>query len=151
MNRLAAMHDCPLLRQRAVVATSAARARSAEGMTTNGSLPPSSSTDFLTISPATAATDEPAGPEPVRVTATTRSSRRTPSTFEDPMSRVWNAPPGKPARANRSWRNRAVWGTLEACFNRPTLPAIRAGAANRMTCHSGKFQGMTASTGPSGW
>ena len=62
MNRLAAMQDWPLLRQRAVVATSAARGRSAEGMTTKGSLPPSSRTDFLTTSPATAATEEPAGP-----------------------------------------------------------------------------------------
>ncbi len=44
----------------------------------------------------------------------------------------------------------AVWGTFEACFNRPTLPAMRPGAANRITCHIGKFQGMTASTGPMG-
>jgi len=108
MNRLAAMHDCPLLRIRAVVATSAARCRSAEGRTRKGSLPPSSSTDFLTTSPATAATAEPAGPEPVRVTATTRSSRRTDSTMDEPMSRVWKAPSGKPARVNSSWRNRAV-------------------------------------------
>ncbi len=40
--------------------------------------------------------------------------------------------------------------TLEACFSRPTLPAISAGAAKRNTCHSGKFQGITASTGPIG-
>ena len=47
--------------------------------------------------------------------------------------------------------NRAVCGTLEACLSRPTLPAIKAGAAKRIACQSGKFQGMTASTGPSGW
>jgi hypothetical protein len=45
----------------------------------------------------------------------------------------------------------AVSGTLEACFSSPTLPAINAGAANRTTCHNGKFQGMTARTGPRGW
>ena len=28
---------------------------------------------------------------------------------------------------------------------------MSAGAAKRMTCQSGKFQGMTASTGPMGW
>ena len=28
---------------------------------------------------------------------------------------------------------------------------MSAGAANRMTCQSGKFHGMTASTTPSGW
>ena len=31
------------------------------------------------------------------------------------------------------------------------VPAISAGAANRTTCQSGKFHGITASTGPSGW
>lgn len=31
------------------------------------------------------------------------------------------------------------------------LPAISAGAAKRMTCQSGKFHGITASTGPIGW
>ena len=46
--------------------------------------------------------------------------------------------------------NSAVWGTLEACLSRPTLPAMSAGAAKRMACHSGKFQGMTARTGPIG-
>ncbi len=46
--------------------------------------------------------------------------------------------------------NRAHWGTFDACLSSPTLPAIRAGAANRMACHRGKFQGMTASTGPRG-
>ena len=45
----------------------------------------------------------------------------------------------------------AVWGTFDACFSRPTLPTISAGAAKRITCHRGKFHGMTASTGPSGW
>ena len=56
MNRLAAMQDWPLLRHRAVAPTSAALARSAEGSTTKGSLPPSSRTDFFTASPAMAAT-----------------------------------------------------------------------------------------------
>ncbi len=44
----------------------------------------------------------------------------------------------------------AHWGTFEACFSRPTFPAISAGAAKRNTCQNGKFQGITASTGPSG-
>ena len=134
-----------------MVATAAARARSAEGITTNGSLPPSSRTDFLMASPATRRpTAWPAGPDPVRVTATTRSSRMTASTRAAPISRVWKQPSGKPARSNSSCMNRAHCGTFDACFSRPTLPAIRAGAANRMACHSGKFQGITASTGPSG-
>ena len=47
--------------------------------------------------------------------------------------------------------NSAVWGTFEACLSSPTLPAISAGVANRIACQSGKFHGMMARTGPSGW
>ena len=150
MKRLAAMQLCPLFWQRAVTPTSAARSRSAEGSTTNGSLPPSSNTVFLTSSPATRATAWPAGVLPVRVAAMTRGSRRTRSTRSEPMSRVWNTPSGNPARLKRSSMNSAVWGTLEACLSSPTLPAMRAGAAKRIACHSGKFQGITARTGPMG-
>jgi hypothetical protein len=46
---------------------------------------------------------------------------------------------------------RAVWGTFEACFKSATLPIMNVGAANLMTCQSGKFHGITASTGPIGW
>src|SRR3954468_20291103 len=65
-NRLAAMQLCPLFWLRAVVATSAAVSRWAEGITMNGSEPPSSSTVFFSASPAIEATDCPAGPLPVR-------------------------------------------------------------------------------------
>ena len=60
-NRLAAMQLCPLFWLRAVTATSAAFSRSADGMTMNGSLPPSSSTVGFSTSPAIEATDCPAG------------------------------------------------------------------------------------------
>jgi len=79
-NRLAAMQLCPLFWQRAVTATSAAFSRSADGITMNGSLPPSSRTVFFRASPAIAATDWPAALLPVRVAAATRSSRSTRST-----------------------------------------------------------------------
>ena len=59
-------------------------------------------------------------------------------------------PSGKPASRKTSSMARAVPGTLPACLSRPTLPAISAGAAKRKTCQKGKFQGMIASTGPSG-
>ena len=116
----------------------------------NGSEPPSSSTHFLMTAPAAAATARPARSLPVRVTATTRSSAKTEATLPAPMMRVGKAPSGKPARRKRSSRNSADWGTFEACLSRPTLPAMRAGAAKRTTCQRGKFQGITASTGPSG-
>jgi len=120
------MQDWPLLRQRATAATRAAAGRSAEGITTNGSLPPSSSTTFLISLPAMAATDCPAGPDPVSVAATTRLSRSTGSIRAEPTSRVWKVPCGNPARANRSCMNSAVCGTFEACLRRPALPAIRS-------------------------
>jgi hypothetical protein len=41
-------------------------------------------------------------------------------------------------------------GTLLACFSTQPLPAIKVGAAKRKTCQKGKFQGITASTTPSG-
>jgi hypothetical protein len=98
------MQLCPLFWLRAVTATSAAFARSADGMTMNGSLPPSSSTVFFRASPAIEATDCPAGALPVSVAAATRSSRRTFSIVEDPISRVWKTSSGKPALRNSSSR-----------------------------------------------
>ena len=77
MKRLAEMQDWPLFWQREVVATFAAAARSADGITTNGSEPPSSRTTFLSTSPAVRATATPAASLPVRVAAATRSSRST--------------------------------------------------------------------------
>ncbi len=104
MNRLAAMQDWPLFWTRAVTAVFTAATTSAEGITMYGSLPPSSRTVFLISSPATEATDRPAGSLPVRVAATTRGSRRTPSTSREPMRRVWKQPSGNPARRKRSPR-----------------------------------------------
>lgn len=94
MNRLAAMQDWPLFCTRAVTAVLTASSRSAEGITMNGSLPPSSSTVGLISSPAMAATDWPAGSLPVRVAAATRGSRRMRSTALDGTSRVWKQPSG---------------------------------------------------------
>ena len=88
--------------------------------------------------------------DPVSVTAVTRSSAITRSTRLGLMSRVWNAPSGKPARRKISCRARAQRDTLEACLSSPTLPAIKAGAAKRTTCQNGKFHGMTARIGPNG-
>ncbi len=150
-NRLAAMQDWPLFSTRAVAATLTAWSTSAEDRTRNGSDPPSSSTHFFNARPAASATLRPAASLPVRVTATIRSSAMSPATSPEGMSNVLNAPWGNPARRNTSSIKMADWGTLDACLSKPTLPAMSAGAANRITCHSGKFHGITASTGPSGW
>jgi len=150
MNRLAAMQDWPLFCTRAVTAVLTASSRSTDGITMNGSLPPSSITVGLISSPQMAATDWPAGSLPVSVAALTRGSRRMASTALDDTSSVWKQFSGKPPRAITSDRYSADCGTFEACLSRPTLPAISAGAANRTACHSGKFHGITASTTPSG-
>lgn len=150
-NRLPLMQDCPLFRVRALTATSVARSRFVEGMTMNGSEPPSSRTSFLISSPAMAATDRPAGSLPVSVAAATRGSRSTCSTRPEEISRVWNTSSGKPASRKSSSRYKAHCGTFEACLSSPTFPAISAGAANRMACHNGRFHGITASTTPIGW
>ncbi len=63
---------------------------------------------------------------------------------------VANRPSGKPASRNTDSIASAHPGTLLACFRTPPLPAINAGAAKRNTCQNGKFQGITASTTPSG-
>ncbi len=136
---------------RALTAVAIARGRSALASTMNGSLPPSSSTVFLMCLPAVDATSRPAPSLPVRVTAATRSSAMIAATASDPTSSVWNTPTGAPARANRSASASAHCGTFDACLSRPTLPAASAGAANRITCQNGKFQGITASTAPIGW
>ncbi len=85
------------------------------------------------------------------VAAATRRSSMMPGTLSEPTSSVWKAPPGKPAQRKTSSIASAHWGTLEACLRRPTLPAMRPGAAKRKTCQNGKFHGMIASTTPSGW
>ena len=53
------MQLCPALRKRPRAAMAATRGRSASARTTNGSEPPSSSTDFLIASPAAAPTARP--------------------------------------------------------------------------------------------
>ena len=150
MNRLAAMQDWPLFTIRAFTAVAIAAGRSASGMTMNGSLPPSSSTVFLITLPAADATWLPAVLLPVRVTAATRGSSITERTCSVSIRSVWKTPSGNPARRKMSSIASAHWGTLDACFSSPTLPAISAGAAKRKTCQKGKFQGMIASTGPIG-
>ena len=135
---------------RAVMAVLIAAPISALGSTMKGSEPPSSMTLFLMCLPACSATLEPAPSDPVSVTALTRSSAITRAMRPGLMSKVWNAPSGKPARRKMSSRASAQRDTLEACLRRPTLPAIRAGAAKRTTCQDGKFHGMMARTGPNG-
>ena len=72
------------------------------------------------------------------------------ATVASSTSRVRNRPSGKPASASTSSNASAQPDTLGACLSSPPFPAMRAGAANRVTCQKGKFQGMIARTTPSG-
>ena len=49
-----------------------------------------------------------------------------------------------------AWDSRAAPVVFGECLSSAALPAINAGAANRNTCHSGKFHGMIANTTPIG-
>ena len=102
MKRLAAMHDWPLLNVRDLTAVATACARSADGMTMKGSLPPSSSTVFFSARPARLATSRPARSLPVSVTAATRSSSRIAGTCSTSISSAWNTPSGNPALAEQA-------------------------------------------------
>ena len=104
MNRLAAIQDCPLFCTLAVTATWAARSMSAEGITTYGSLPPSSSTVFLTSSPAVD------GDRPSRGLAAGEGGRLDAVVAQDLVDRAGadqqglEGALGEPARWNRSSR-----------------------------------------------
>ena len=91
------MHDWPVFWMRALTPCFTASSRSAEGMTMNGSEPPSSSTTFFSALPAASATELPAPSLPVRVTAAMRSSAIRPATASDLIARFWNRPSGAPA------------------------------------------------------
>ena len=150
MKRFAAMQDWPEFTIRDFTPVESASSSFALGITINGSLPPSSSTLFFSSRPAALATALPARSLPVSVTAFTRGSRMTFSTASFSISKAWKTPSSNPASRKIFSIARAHCGTLDACLSRPTLPAIKAGAANRKTCQKGKFHGMIARMIPNG-
>ena len=92
----------------------------------------------------------PAPTLPVSVTAATSGSSITPATRSLPITSVRNRPAGSSASRHTASISSAQPVTLEACLSSTALPAMSAGAAARKTCQYGKFQGITASTTPSG-
>ncbi len=74
MNRLAALHACPVFSNRPSIAAPTVVSRSSELSTMNGSDPPSSSTTFFRLRPAISATAAPARSEPVSETPCSRGS-----------------------------------------------------------------------------
>src|SRR4029453_14040998 len=100
--------------------------------------------------PAFAATERPAGVLPVSVTAATPGCSISPATPSQPTTSGGKGPGGGPPRRQTSSSASAQPVTFEACLSSAPLPATRAGAAKRITCQNGKFQGITARTTPSG-
>jgi hypothetical protein len=131
---LAAIHDWPVFWNMLRVAHAAAASRSASASTTNGSLPPSSSTVFFTARPAIAATARPAPVEPVNVTAATRSSVITPSLTSGVRSTLEtisdSAPAGSPACSATSGSSSEHPVVDGGCLSTIAVPASSA----RTTC-----------------
>ncbi len=154
MKRFAQTQLWPALLKRALTAAAAAAGTSASSSTTNASEPPSSSTDFFDARPAAAPTAAPARLEPVSVTAAMRSSAIRQSTvwgtLASSMTSAVSRFAGSPASVNSVASASAQPVTFGECFSRMPLPQATAGIAKRITCHTGKFHGITASTRPMG-
>ena len=88
---------------------------------------------------------------PVSVTAAMRGSSITRATCVRADQQRLERAFGEAGAPENLFDRSAHCGTFEACLSSTTLPAISAGAAKRNTCQNGKFHGITASTGPSGW
>ena len=96
---------------------STARSRSASARIRYGSLPPSSSTVFLSTAPAFAATARPAGVLPVSVTAATAGLLdQAGDAARSRPAACGRAPAGARARRSTSSIARAQPVTFEACF-----------------------------------
>ena len=122
----------------------------ASSSTTNGSLPPSSSTHFLSPAAALCPTLAPATALPVNVTALTPSeSIRWFAVSVLPITH-WNTPSGTPDSLNAVSISMPDCGVMLAGFITMTFPAIRQGAANLSACQYGKFHGIMEPMVPSG-
>ena len=133
IKRLAAVHTWPALFSRAWTPIFTARSRSASSSTTNTSLPPSSSVDFLICFAACAATTLPAFSDPVSAAPCTRSSAIIFATCSWEINRLFHAPSGAPASRTRWAKVSAQCGTMLACLAITGLPAARFGARTRIS------------------
>src|SRR5712691_7494688 len=73
----------------------------------------------------------------------------SPASEPDPIIRL-STPGGIPAAANNSTMRTAVAGVSVAGLKTTVLPATRAGAIFQTGIATGKFQGVTQATTPSG-
>ena len=94
---------------------------------------------------------QPTSPEPVNVSARTRSSSTStsPISAEGPTSTL-SHPGGRSASSSSSARRSAESGVCEAGLSTTAQPAARAGASLWATRLSGKLNGEIAPTTPIG-
>src|SRR3989449_1581796 len=152
--RFAQMHDWPATRRNFMAtAPSSAALKSASSNTMKGALPPSSNDSRLIWRAAVSMIPFPTSVEPVKPifrmsgwvssSAPTRPERLVVSTL--------NTPAGSPASSATFAIASAVSGVADAGLRTTVHPAARAGAILRVTIVAGKFHGVTAATGPTGW
>ena len=152
MNRFGAMQTWPPLRSLAAFTALTALSTSPSSRTTNGALPPSSSETFIDVSMAFAASAWPTSVEPVKVNLRRRSSSRMAETFfAVPVGSTWTTPAGTPASSSSFARYSMVSGVFDAGLAMIVQPAASAGAILRAPMASGKFHGVIARVGPTGW
>ena len=134
-------------------APSTAASRSASSKTMKGALPPSSKDRRLSCLAARSMIHLPTSVEPVKPILRMRASARIASATTDERLLVTTlkTPAGSPASWQISARASAVSGVAEAGLSTTGQPAASAGAILRVTMVEGKFQGVMAATGPTGW
>ena len=152
MKRFAAMQDWPLLMVRAVHGGLHRRVE-VRARHHDERIAPAELEHGLLDDPARGGRDRRArrlAPGERRRPRRGRSSRMRCDARRSRRAASGTRPRGNPASRKTSSMASAHCGTFDACLSSPTLPAISAGAAKRNTCQNGKFQGMTARTGPIG-
>jgi len=133
MNLFEATQLCPQFRNRPLMAPEAAFSISASSKTMNGSLPPSSSTHFLSLDVARWATLAPISILPVKVTPSMLESINISAIFEFPIT-VLNNPSGAPLFSIDFSISMPHCIVALAGFKTIAFPAINEGAANRNAC-----------------
>src|SRR5437867_9929842 len=148
------MQDWPPTRRYLMAtAPSTAATRSASSKTMNGALPPSSKLRRLICGAAPAMIARPVAVEPVNAIFLMSGwlSSSSWSVRAGLAVTTLKVPGGSPASSAMPAMASAVSGVAGDGFRTMLHPAARAGAILRVTIVAGKFQGVTAATGPTGW
>src|SRR5882757_1010314 len=149
--RLAAMQDCPLLRNLARSTPATATDRSVSSNTIVGACPPSSSDNRVTLAADNAIRCWPTSVEPVNDTLRTRrSANRVFATVDPGPVMTLRTPGGTPASTARRPNSIAVSGVWDAGLTTCVHPDASAGPTLRVIIASGKFHGVIAAVTPTG-